>query len=142
MVLSIGFEGSANKLGIGIVKDGQVLSNPRVTYITPAGEGLSQLLAKYQLFTNVYIGFEPRKTAQHHRTHIISLLKRALSEASVQTEDIDLIAYTKGPGMGAPLVTVALVARTLSQLWNKPLIAVNHCIARQFFTIFSSFTLL
>ena len=39
MVIAIGFEGSANKLGIGIVQDGKVLSNPRVTYITPPGEG-------------------------------------------------------------------------------------------------------
>ena len=35
----IGFEGSANKLGIGIIRDGVVLSNPRHTYITPPGEG-------------------------------------------------------------------------------------------------------
>ena len=76
------------------------------------------------------IGFEPRKTAQHHRSHILSLLKKALSEASVRPQDIDLISYTKGPGMGAPLVVVATVARTLSQLWDKPLIGVNHCIAR------------
>jgi len=40
MVISIGFEGSANKLGIGIVKDGVVLSNCRRTFITPPGEGL------------------------------------------------------------------------------------------------------
>ena len=33
-----------------------------------------------------------------------------------------------GPGMGPPLVSVAIVARTLSLLWNKPLIPVNHCI--------------
>jgi len=32
--------------------------------------------------------------------------------------------------MGAPLVSVALVARTISQLWNKPIIGVNHCIGR------------
>ena len=31
--------------------------------------------------------------------------------------------------MGSPLVSVAVVARTVAQLWNKPLIAVNHCIA-------------
>lgn len=39
MVIAIGFEGSANKLGIGIVKDGEILANVRVTYITPPGEG-------------------------------------------------------------------------------------------------------
>ena len=36
----------------------------------------------------------------------------------------------QGPGMGAPLVSVAVVARTVSQLWNKPIIGVNHCIGR------------
>ena len=39
MVVAIGLEGSANKLGVGIVRDGEVLSNPRRTYITPPGEG-------------------------------------------------------------------------------------------------------
>ena len=40
MTIAIGFEGSANKLGIGIIKDGVVLSNARTTYITPPGEGI------------------------------------------------------------------------------------------------------
>ena len=30
--------------------------------------------------------------------------------------------------MGAPLVTMAVVARTLSQLWGVPIVGVNHCI--------------
>ena len=33
-----------------------------------------------------------------------------------------------GPGMGAPLVVGAVVARTISQLWKLPIIGVNHCI--------------
>lgn len=39
MVVSIGFEGSANKIGVGIVRDGEVIANVRRTYITPPGEG-------------------------------------------------------------------------------------------------------
>lgn len=39
MVIAIGFEGSANKIGVGIIRDGEVLANPRRTYITPPGEG-------------------------------------------------------------------------------------------------------
>lgn len=35
-----------------------------------------------------------------------------------------------GPGMGAPLQTVALVARTLALMYNKPLVGVNHCVGR------------
>ena len=37
-----------------------------------------------------------------------------------------------GPGMGAPLVSVALVARTLSLLYDKPLVGVNHCVGRAY----------
>jgi N6-L-threonylcarbamoyladenine synthase len=34
--------------------------------------------------------------------------------------------------MGAPLQSVALVARTISLLYGKPLVGVNHCVGRQF----------
>jgi len=108
----MGFEGSANKIGIGIVDDkGNVLANPRKTYITPPGQG-----------------FKPNDTAQHHRKEILGLIKEALNAAKLKVSQIDGLAYTKGPGMGAPLNSVALVVRTLSQLWNKPIIPVNHCI--------------
>ena len=70
MTVIIGFEGSANKIGVGIIRDGevlncvelqctvlyctlQVLSNPRRTYITPPGEG-----------------FQPGDTARHHRKQV------------------------------------------------------------------------
>lgn len=59
-MIAIGFEGSANKLGIGIVRDGVILSNVRHTYISPPGHG-----------------FMPKETALHHRQHILSLLRKA-----------------------------------------------------------------
>ncbi|KAK7582155.1 hypothetical protein V9T40_013600 [Parthenolecanium corni] len=111
MVITLGFEGSANKLGIGILQNDKVLSNCRRTYVTPPGEG-----------------FLPRETARHHQNNIVDLLQESLSKANVKPHEIDVICYTKGPGMGGPLVAVALVARTVAQLWNKPLIPVNHCI--------------
>lgn len=39
--------------------------------------------------------------------------------------------HLAGPGMGAPLQTVALVARTLALMYNKPLVGVNHCVGRK-----------
>ena len=127
MTIIIGFEGSANKIGIGIIEDGEVLSNPRRTYITPPGEG-----------------FLPRDTAKHHRDNVLTVLREALEEANITPDRIDAVAYTKvissfkdvrsefffiqGPGMGAPLASIAVVARTVAQLWSKPIIGVNHCI--------------
>lgn len=35
----LGFEGSANKIGVGVVRDGTVLANPRRTYVTAPGTG-------------------------------------------------------------------------------------------------------
>jgi len=72
--------------------------------------------------------FLPRDTAKHHRENIIDILRRALKEANIKPQEIDCVCYTKGPGMGAPLVSVAVVARTVAQLWRKPIVAVNHCI--------------
>ncbi|THU91726.1 putative O-sialoglyco protein endopeptidase, partial [Dendrothele bispora CBS 962.96] len=118
--LALGLEGSANKLGAGIIKhleDGStsVLSNVRHTYITPPGEG-----------------FQPRDTALHHREWALKVISDCLSKAGVSIHDVDCICFTKGnsvgPGMGAPLQSVALVARTLSLLYNKPLVGVNHCV--------------
>lgn len=47
MVIAIGFEGSANKVGVGIISDGKVLSNCRKTFITPPGEGNANSLFSF-----------------------------------------------------------------------------------------------
>lgn len=111
-IIVMGMEGSANKIGVGLVDDsGTVLSNPRRTFITPPGTG-----------------FQPRETARHHQDNVLDLVEEAMSEAGVKPHQLSCIAFTKGPGMGAPLRSVAVVARMLSQLWNVPLVGVNHCI--------------
>ena len=117
-VYALGIEGSANKVGVGIINydpsTGQyeILSNPRKTYITPAGQG-----------------FLPKETAWHHQAHIVALVKTALAEARLTGGEIDVVCYTKGPGMGAPLRSCAVCARTLALLWEKPIVGVNHCVA-------------
>lgn len=115
-MLALGLEGSANKLGVGIIlhssnRPATILSNIRHTFVSPPGEG-----------------FLPKDTAKHHRSYVVSLVKKALSQANVRPSEIDCICYTKGPGMGAPLQSVAVAARMLSLLWGKPLVGVNHCV--------------
>ena len=74
-------------------------------------------------------GFQPRETALHHQQHIVGLVKESLKVAKLKVADISCICYTKGPGMGGPLQSCAIVARVISQLWKKPLVGVNHCVA-------------
>lgn len=127
-LLCLGIEGSANKLGCGIISHAPpepasssskativtVLSNVRHTYITPPGEG-----------------FLPSDTARHHREWVVRVVKEAVRKAGVRMEDLDVIAFTKGPGMGGPLQVGAIVARTLSLLHGIPLVGVNHCVGRE-----------
>lgn len=115
-LLALGLEGSANKLGVGIVRhnvDGSVdvLSNVRHTYVTPPGTG-----------------FLPSDTARHHRRWLVTVAKEAIRRAGVTVQDCTCICFTKGPGMGAPLQSVSIVARTLSLLFSLPLVGVNHCV--------------
>jgi len=73
-------------------------------------------------------GFLPRETALHHQQHIVALVQEALAEAKLTPSQITAIAYTRGPGMGGPLVSCAVAARSLSLLWGVPLLPVNHCV--------------
>lgn len=111
-MLILGIEGSANKLGVGILRGNEILSNLRRTYSPPNGEG-----------------FIPTKVSEHHRSHILDLITESLAACKLSINDIDIFAYTKGPGIQQCLVVVATVVRTLGLLYNKPVIPVNHCIA-------------
>ncbi|KAI9672225.1 MAG: putative tRNA threonylcarbamoyladenosine biosynthesis protein kae1 [Alyxoria varia] len=119
-LISLGLEGSANKLGVGIIAHDfpdwsqppgnprsqprvRVLANLRHTYVSPAGTG-----------------FLPKDTALHHRRWVVRLVKRAMQQAGLAPSDLNCVAYTKGPGMGAPLQGVALAARTLALMWDIP----------------------
>ena len=116
-LIALGIEGSANKIGVGIIRYNpggnpcEILTNPRKTYITRPGQG-----------------FLPRETAWHHQAHVSRLVAVALQDTNLKPSDITVICYTKGPGMGGPLTSCAMAARTLSLLWKVPLVGVNHCI--------------
>lgn len=110
-MICLGIEGTAEKTGIGIVdSDGNILAT--------CGD---------QLYPEVG-GIHPREAANFHAEHIVGLIKDALDESNLSINDIDLVSFAKGPGLGPALRTVATAARSLSQNINVPLIGVNHCI--------------
>lgn len=107
----LGIEGSANKIGVGLFSDGKIISNVRKTYCGPPGQG-----------------FLPKEVAAHHRAHICDLVERALTDGH-SLRELEAVCFTRGPGMAPPLISMAIAARMLSMMYEKPLVAVNHCVA-------------
>jgi len=110
-MITLGIEGTAHTLGIGIVTEEKVLANIFDTLTTEKG------------------GIHPKEAAEHHAKLLRPLLKKALQEAKVNIKDVDVIAFSQGPGLGPALRVVATAARALALRYNKPIIGVNHCIA-------------
>ncbi len=51
-----------------------------------------------------------------------------LAQKFFQRQGLFSAAGVQGPGMGGPLVSCAVVARMLAQLWRVPIVGVNHCL--------------
>lgn len=111
-MLCLGIEGTAHTFGVGIVDSrGKVLANASKTYVPAKG------------------GIHPREAAQFHAANARVVLDEALKAARVAIEDIDLLAFSAGPGLGPCLRTAATAARALASWLDAPIISVNHCIA-------------
>ena len=73
-----------------------------------------------------YGGVVPEIASRDHLERIIPLLELALKNANCTQDDIDAIAYTKGPGLVGSLLIGATAAKTLAMAWDKPAVAVHH----------------
>jgi N6-L-threonylcarbamoyladenine synthase len=111
-MICLGIESTAHTLGIGIVDDKfNVLANEKETFTTNEG------------------GIRPIKAAEHHVLFFEQVLSRALEKAKLNLRDINLVAFSQGPGLGQCLRIGAVAARTLALRLKVPIIGVNHCIA-------------
>jgi N6-L-threonylcarbamoyladenine synthase/N6-L-threonylcarbamoyladenine synthase/protein kinase Bud32 len=114
-MICLGIEGTAHTISVGVVKDVKkkcrVLSNVIKIYRSKQG------------------GIHPREAANHHAEFVADLIKKSVDKANVDFDDIELISFSKGPGLGPCLRTAATAARALSLTLNKPIMGVNHCVA-------------
>jgi len=112
-MLCLGIESTSHTFGVGIVdSDGNILSNAKHAYVPAEG-----------------MGIVPWEAASHHSEIAGQVVGQALKDAKVQLADVDLIAFSRGPGLPPCLRIGAAVARTLALRLNKPLIDVNHPVA-------------
>lgn len=105
----LGIECTAHTLSMGVFGRGKVLSNVIDTY-SGGGEGLI-----------------PRKMADHHASSFAAVLSRALADAGLGIDDIGAVAFSQGPGIGAPLSVGIAGAKYVALRRGIPLVGVNHC---------------
>ncbi len=108
----LGLEGTAHTLGVGIIgEDLKVLADVRDTYSPSEG------------------GIHPRDASQHMSSSVKPSLDKALTQAGITMDDVSLVSFSQGPGLGPCLRTIGTAARTIALNYGKPLLGVNHCVA-------------
>ena len=83
------------------------------------------ILSQIDIHT-MYGGVVPEIASRAHVENITIVLEETLKKATLSMDDIDAIAVTEGPGLIGSLLVGVLAAKTLSYIYNKPLIKVHH----------------
>ena len=107
----LGIESTAHTFGVGVVKNGKVLSNCKRSFSTEQG------------------GMIPIEVAKFHCENKNEIYFEAISEAKIKETEIDAIAFSQGPGLAPCLLEGMKFAKELSKKLKKPLVPVNHCVA-------------
>ncbi len=73
-----------------------------------------------------YGGVVPEIASRHHVKNITMVLEECFEKANMKMDDIDAIAITYGPGLIGSLLIGLEAAKTLSFVYQKPLIPIHH----------------
>lgn len=111
MTIILGIESTAHTFGVGIVKNGEILSNVRKSYTTEKG------------------GIIPVEAAKYHQENKHEIYFESLQQAGIEEKDIDAVAFSQGPGLPPCLLEGMRFVKELAKKLKKPVVPVNHCIA-------------
>ena len=108
----LGIESSCDETSCSIVKNG----NEEISTV---------ILSQIDIHKN-YGGVVPEIASRQHVKNITMVIEECLEKANMKMEEIDAIAVTYGPGLIGSLLIGLEAAKTLSYLYNKPLVPVHH----------------
>ena len=108
----LGIESSCDETSASIVKNGC--------------EEIATIISSQIDIHKDYGGVVPEIASRHHVKNITMVLEECLLKANMKMEEIDAIAITYGPGLIGSLLIGLEAAKTLSFIYNKPLIPVHH----------------
>lgn len=108
----LGIESSCDETSCSIVKNGTT-------------EISTVILSQIDIHKN-YGGVVPEIASRQHVKNITMVIEECLEKANMKMEEIDAIAVTYGPGLIGSLLIGLEAAKTLSYIYNKPLVPVHH----------------
>ncbi|MCB0844438.1 MAG: tRNA (adenosine(37)-N6)-threonylcarbamoyltransferase complex transferase subunit TsaD, partial [Bacteroidetes bacterium] len=109
-MIILAIESSCDETSAAVIKDSNILSN----------------IVSSQLQHSDYGGVIPELASRLHQQQIVRVVRKALQTAEVEKEELNAVAFTRGPGLlGALLVGISF-AKTFAFGLGIPLIEVNH----------------
>lgn len=111
-MLVLGIESSCDETAAAVVRDGR--------------EIVSSVIASQVETHKMFGGVVPELASREHLDKIVPIVNEALNRAKVDTESIDGIAVTVGPGLVGSLLVGVSYAKAMAFALQKPLVGVNH----------------
>ncbi|MFN5912053.1 MAG: tRNA (adenosine(37)-N6)-threonylcarbamoyltransferase complex transferase subunit TsaD [Bacteroidota bacterium] len=109
----LGIESSCDDTSAAVLKNNTILSN---------------VIARQEVHEQ-YGGVVPELASRAHQQNIIPVVDAALKKAGVKKEELDAIAFTRGPGLMGSLIVGTSFAKSFSMALNIPMVDVNHMVA-------------
>jgi len=110
MVTILAIESSCDDTSAAVLRDEYLLSN---------------VMASQDVHKK-YGGVVPELASRAHQQNILPVVSQALDQAGVTVEELDAIAFTRGPGLLGSLLVGTSFAKGVALAIGKPLIEVNH----------------
>ncbi len=115
-MLVLGIESSCDETGVALVD--------------ASGAGVPRLLA-HALHTQIamhqaYGGVVPELASRDHIRRVLPLIDEVARRAQRTLAQVDVVAYTRGPGLAGALLVGAGVACALAAALGKPVVGVHH----------------
>ena len=110
MPVILGIESSCDETSASVCADGHILSN----------------VIANQTIHEAYGGVVPELASRVHQQNIVPAVQQSLLNAKIKKNDIDAVAFTRGPGLLGSLLVGVSFAKAFALARNLPLIEINH----------------
>lgn len=115
-MIILGIESSCDETGVALV-DAAPPDGPEL---------LAHALHTQAAMHNDYGGVVPELASRDHIRRLIPLTHEVLARAQRRLQDVDLVAYTKGPGLAGALLVGAGFGQALATALGKPALGIHH----------------